>query len=172
MLPALTETGSNTTRHATSVQTRVCLPDSEQRLTLKHRQSRPIVKTSWRQPRMWKTEKNNQPFVPPQPDRGNNNHEDIQVADRDWPDSPARSSSATLDDLRTQPGFGVVVSSADIQPATPTPTPPNSIGNRMSAELDILSRRDRHVREMKDLATHRVVDLTTEQLRSILEFMA
>ncbi len=121
---------------------------------------------------MWKTEKNNQ-FVAPQPDRGNGSHEEIQGLDRSWPDdpSPVRTNSATLDELRAQPGFGVVVSSSDIQPPTPAASQPNSIGSRMSAELDTLSRRDRHVREMKELATHRVIDLTTEQLRSILEFM-
>ncbi len=121
---------------------------------------------------MWKTEKNNQ-FVAPQPDRGNGNHEEVQVADP-WSDgsSAARNTSATLDDLRGQPGFGVVVAASEMQTSTPAVSQPNSIGGRMAAELDQLSRRDQKVREMKDLATHRVIDLTTEQLRSILEFMA
>ena len=121
---------------------------------------------------MWKTEKNNQVVLPPQPDRGNGSHEDAHVIDGEWPDTGRAASS--LDDLRNQPGFGVVVSSSEIQPpaAPAAPTSPNNIGNRMSGELDGLSRRERQVREMKELATNRVVDLTTEQLRRILEFMA
>ena len=121
---------------------------------------------------MWKSEKtSNQPFTAPQPDRGNGHHEDIHVTDADWTDGGATRSTATLDDLRTQPGFGVVMAASDIQPATPQPAAPNSIGSRMTSELDTLSRRERQVREMKELATYRVVDLTTDQLRRILEFM-
>lgn len=120
---------------------------------------------------MWKSDKSNQPFTAPQPDRGNGNHEDIQVADADWHETPSARSTATIDDLRTQPGFGVVMAASDLQTTTQAPAP-NSIGSRMSFELDALSRRERQVREMKELATYRVVDLTTDQLRRILEFMA
>ncbi len=115
---------------------------------------------------MWKTDK----FTPPQPDRANGFSEDVHVGN-DEASSAMRTNSATLDDLRAQPGFGVVVSAAEIQAQPPAANGVPSIGQRMSAELDILSRRDRQIREMKDLATHRVVDLTTEQLRRILEFM-
>ena len=121
---------------------------------------------------MWKSDKSpNQPFTAPQPDRGNGHHEDVHVADADWTDGSAPRSTATLDDLRTQPGFGVVMAASDL-PSAATPAAPNSIGSRMTMELDTLSRRERQVREMKELATYRVVDLTTDQLRRILEFMA
>ncbi len=116
---------------------------------------------------MWKNDK----FTPPQPDRSNGFQEDVHVADHDDTASSLRTSSATLDELRGQPGFGVVMAASELQPAGQTPGQPSSIGQRMSVELDTLSRRDRQVREMKELATHRVVDLTTDQLRRILEFM-
>ena len=118
---------------------------------------------------MWKAEKSRQSFVPDQPANA--------IDQIDPPDAPAAdtpgylrgsSGNSMLDELRGQPGFGVVVSAGDLHPATPQPP---SIGQRMSVELDALSRRDRQVREMKELATSRVVDLTTEQLRRILEFM-
>ena len=115
---------------------------------------------------MWKTDK----FTPPQPDRSNGFSEDVDTGQDDAPGA-MRTSTATLDDLRAQPGFGVVVSSAEIQAQPPATGGVPSIGQRMTAELDTLSRRDRQIREMKELATHRVVDLTTEQLRRILEFM-
>ena len=122
---------------------------------------------------MWKSDKSsNQPFTAPQPDRGNGHHEDIHVADADWNDATNQRSTATLDDLRTQPGFGVVMAASDLPSTTPAPAAPNSIGSRMAFELDNLSRRERQVREMKELATYRVVDLTADQLRRILEFMS
>ena len=117
---------------------------------------------------MWKTDK----FTPPQPNRTNGYSEDIHIEDGNEGDGFSRASSATLDDLRTQPGFGVVVASSELQPSAPATNGVPNIGQRMGAELDALSRRDRQIREVKELATNRVVDLTTEQLRRILEFMA
>ena len=79
------------------------------------------------------------------------------------------NGSATLDELRGQGGFGVVVAASEMKQPPPTNTP--SIGSRFTTELDSLSRRECQVREIQELATHRVIDLTTEQLRQILEFM-
>ncbi len=79
------------------------------------------------------------------------------------------AATTTMDELRGQGGFGVIVAASDMkQPAT---SPNSSIGSRFTSELDSISRRERQVREVQELATHRVIDLTTEQLRRILEFM-
>ena len=79
------------------------------------------------------------------------------------------STATTMDELRGQGGFGVIVAASDMKqpPAAHAP----SIGTRFTSELDSISRRERQVREVQELATHRVIDLTTEQLRRILEFM-
>ncbi len=83
--------------------------------------------------------------------------------------SRANNTATTMDGLRGQGGFGVLVAASDMK--RPPATPALSIGARFTTELDSLSRRERQVREMQELATHRVLDLTTEQLRQILEFM-
>ena len=115
---------------------------------------------------MWKSEKFRQPFAPDAPVEALDHHDHAEAFSGDQGSSLRNGNM--LDELRGQPGFGVVVAAGDPHPTAP---PPSSIGQRMSLELDALSRRDRQVREMKELASSRVVDLTTEQLRRILEFM-
>ena len=117
---------------------------------------------------MWKSEKSPRSSVADQQeDRTSStdydNASDVGVFAR------ATNTAATLDELRGQGGFGVIVAASDMKqpPATHTP----SIGTRFTSELDSISRRERQVREIQELATHRVIDLTTEQLRQILEFM-
>lgn len=82
--------------------------------------------------------------------------------------SRASKAATTMDELRNQGGFGVIVAASDMK----HPPTTHSIGSRFTSELDSLSRREGQVREMQELATHRVLDLTTEQLRKILEFMS
>ena len=71
-----------------------------------------------------------------------------------------------LEDLRRGPAGVVAAVAGELQAGEAT------IGSRFTEEMAVVSRRERQVREMQALATHRVVDLTTEQLRRILEFMA
>lgn len=112
---------------------------------------------------MWKSEQN--PHFSADGD-------DARMGGMDYDDSAdvgvfsrARGAATTMDDLRNQGGFGVIVAASDMK------QPTHSIGSRFTSELDSLSRREGQVREMQELATHRVLDLTTEQLRQILEFM-
>ena len=84
------------------------------------------------------------------------------------------SAQLTVDDLREQPGFGVVVAASELQgkPPAPNPAPAQNIGQKLASELDILSRRQRQIQEIQELATRLVLDLTVDELRRILEFMA
>lgn len=118
---------------------------------------------------MWKSEKNPRSSVADQQEDVVNstdysNSNDVGVFARG-----TGSTATTMNELRGQGGFGVIVAASDMKqpPATGTP----SIGARFTTELDSISRRERQVREVQELATHRVIDLTTEQLRRILEFM-
>lgn len=116
---------------------------------------------------MWKSEKSPRSSADQQEERISStdydSSNDVGVFAR------ATNGTATLDELRGQGGFGVIVAASDMKqpPATHAP----SIGTRFTSELDSISRRERQVREIQELATHRVIDLTTEQLRRILEFM-
>ncbi len=89
------------------------------------------------------------------------------------PAEPASFAATTpgaqqmLEELRGQPGFGVVVAASSMQGSGPVSP---SIGERLANELEALARRERQVSEIKDLASHRVVDLNADQLRRILEF--
>lgn len=118
---------------------------------------------------MWKSEKSPRSSVAEgqESTNGNGSYEDpsdVGVFSRANTGAPA-----SMDELRGQGGFGVIVAASDMQ-GTALSTTPN-IGSRFTSELDSISRRERQVREIQELATHRVVDLTTEQLRRILEFM-
>lgn len=117
---------------------------------------------------MWKSERSPRSSVADQQEDRISNTEydhsnDVGVFAR------TNSTATTVDELRGQGGFGVIVAASEMKqpPATHTP----SIGARFTTELDSISRRERQVREIQELATHRVIDLTKEQLRQILEFM-
>ena len=73
-----------------------------------------------------------------------------------------------LEDLRGQVASGIAIAPPERPATAEAPT----IGNRFTAEFAVMSRRERQLREMQSLATQRVVDLDTEQLRRILEFMS
>ena len=47
-----------------------------------------------------------------------------------------------------------------------------TIGQHLSAEFEGLSARVRKIREIESLAKQRAVDLTADQLRTVLRFMA
>ena len=118
---------------------------------------------------MWKSEKSpRSSLADQQEDRISNtdydHSNDVGVFAR-----ATNGTATTMDELRGQGGFGVIVAASDMKqpPAAHAP----SIGTRFTSELDSISRRERQVREIQELATHRVIDLTTEQLRQILEFM-
>lgn len=81
----------------------------------------------------------------------------------------SNSAPASMDELRGQGGFGVIVAASEMKPTALSQT--NSIGSRFTSELDAIARRERQVREIQELATHRVIDLTADELRRILEFM-
>ncbi len=118
---------------------------------------------------MWKSEKSPRSAItdPQENHLGNASYDDpsdVGVFARREAGTPT-----TLDELRGQGGFGVIVAASDMQQAPSSQA--SSIGSRFSSELDSISRRERQVREIQELATHRVIDLTAEQLRRILEFM-
>ena len=118
---------------------------------------------------MWKSEKAPRSSVADQQENRISSTEYDNANDVGVFARATNSTATTLDELRGQGGFGVIVAASEMKqpPATHTP----SIGTRFTSELDSISRRERQVREIQELATHRVIDLTTEQLRQILEFM-
>ena len=73
-----------------------------------------------------------------------------------------------LEELRGQVVAGVTPAVPDGPRSSNAPT----VGSRFTAELARVSRREHQVREMQELAMRRVVDLTSDQLRRILAFMA
>ena len=77
-----------------------------------------------------------------------------------------REAHRMLEELRGQPGFGVVMTASEASPAVQ----PSTIGQRLTAELEDLARLQKHLMEVRELANRRVADLTTEQLRHIYEF--
>ena len=117
---------------------------------------------------MWKSEKSPRSSVADQQGERITNT-DYEASNDVGVFARATNGTATMDDLRGQGGFGVIVAASDMKQPPPTHIP--SIGARFTTELDSISRRERQVREIQELATHRVIDLTTEQLRQILEFM-
>ena len=72
-----------------------------------------------------------------------------------------------LDELRGQPGFGVVMTSSEVRPTTGNGT----LGQRLNHELDLAVSRERQVLELIDLASRPARDLTPEQFRRLYEAM-
>ena len=118
---------------------------------------------------MWKSDKASRS---PVPDPQENSSEGTATTYDDSTDMGVfarRETPTTLDELRGQGGFGVLVAASDMKQPASGGVP--NIGSRFTSELDSISRRERQVREIQELATHRVIDLTADQLRRILEFM-
>ncbi len=80
----------------------------------------------------------------------------------------ANEGQQLLDELRGQPGFGVVMTSSEVQPQVSNTTP-QSLGQRLNHELDIAVRRERQVLELIDLANRPARELTPDQFRRLLE---
>ena len=80
------------------------------------------------------------------------------------------SAQHILDELRAQPGFGVVVKATDMQPMLLSASDParQSIGNRLTADIEAAIKRAVQLGEVRALAQSRVFDLTPEQLQRIL----
>lgn len=72
-----------------------------------------------------------------------------------------------LDELRGQPGFGVVMTSSEVRPANGH----GNLGQRLNHELDLAVSRERQVLELIDLASRPARDLTQEQFRRLYEAM-
>ena len=70
-----------------------------------------------------------------------------------------------LDELRGQPGFGVLMTSSEVRPANST----QSLGQRLNQELDLAVSRERQVLELIDLASRPARDLTPEQFRRLYD---
>ena len=81
------------------------------------------------------------------------------------PDPP--HGQQLLDSLRGQPGFGVDVTASEVEPSST----PQNLGQRLDVELDAAISRERHVLELIDLASKPARNLTSEQLRRLLELM-
>ena len=117
---------------------------------------------------MWKSEKSPRSSA----DLQENNNNGSVYEDTNDAGVFARANNTiptNLDELRGQGGFGVIVAASDMKQPTLSQTP--NIGSRFTTELDSITRRERQVREIQELATHRVIDLTADQLRRILDFM-
>ena len=72
-----------------------------------------------------------------------------------------------LDSLREQPGFGVVVTTSE----GPSPNVPQKLAQKLDIELDMAVSRERLVLELMDLSNQPARNLTSEQLRRLLELM-
>ncbi len=72
-----------------------------------------------------------------------------------------------LEELRGQPGFGVVMTSSEAPDNVP-----QSLGQRLNHELDLAVRRERQVLELIDLANRPARELTPDQFRRLLEAMS
>ncbi len=73
-----------------------------------------------------------------------------------------------LDELRGQPGFGVLMTSSEVRPANGQ----GNLGQRLNHELDLAVSRERQVLELIDLASRPARDLTPEQFKRLYEAMS
>ncbi len=98
--------------------------------------------------------------VPHGPDTAEPEASDPKGLSRNAPDG-----QQLLEELRGQPGFGVVMTSSEVQPTNT----PQSLGQRLNHELDLAVRRERQVLELIDLANRPARELTPDQFRRLLE---
>lgn len=68
-----------------------------------------------------------------------------------------------LDELRGQPGFGVLMTSSEVRLANGQ----GNLGQRLNHELDLAVSRERQLLELIDLASQPARDLTPEQFKRL-----
>ena len=95
---------------------------------------------------------------------------DLKMADRRTLSRNSTDGHHLLNELRGQPGYGVVMTSTtdlaeDAQPGKV----PQSLGQRLNHELDLAVRRERQVLELIDLSNRPARELTPDQFRRLLE---
>ena len=100
---------------------------------------------------------------------------DLRTPDLRTPDRGTLSRNSTeghhlLNELRGQPGYGVVMTSTtDLSEDTQVVKAPQSLGQRLNHELDLAVRRERQVLELIDLSNRPARELTPDQFRRLLE---
>ena len=110
------------------------------------------------------------PAAPESPANPNANEPDSRDASAL---AQSAQSQQMLESLRGQPGFGVVFTASETSPASsPQGISPQNLGNRLDLELDAAISREKQVLELMDLASRPARNLTSDQLRRLLELMA
>ena len=95
---------------------------------------------------------------------------DSRIPDRRTLSRHSTDGHQLLNELRGQPGFGVVMTSTtDTSEDMQLAKPPQSLGQRLNHELDLAVRRERQVLELIDLSNRPARELTPDQFRRLLE---